>query len=73
MTQIGCPDCRLRFTAALASHIPSCPECGRPSEPIARAEDAIGFRLFVVEDAPRALPDALAVSIPVPDPGTGRS
>jgi hypothetical protein len=73
MTQIGCPSCRLRFTAAVAAHLITCPECGRPAQAIARAEAVVGFRLFVVEDAPQALPEALAVSVPIPDPGAGRS
>jgi hypothetical protein len=73
MTQIGCRSCRLRFTEAGAAYLINCPGCGRPPQPIARAEDVIGFRLFVVEDAPPALPEALAVSMPIPDPGAGRS
>jgi hypothetical protein len=42
-----------------------------PSEaaaPIAGAEGVLGFRLFVLEDAPRELPEAVAVSIPRLDP-----
>jgi hypothetical protein len=73
MTQAGCPSCRLRFSAAAAAYLVSCPECGRPPQPIADAEGVVGFRLFVVEDVPRELPEALAVSIPIPDPGAGRS
>jgi hypothetical protein len=73
MTQDCCPSCRLRFTAAAAAYLVTCPECGRPAQPIARAEDVVGFRLFVGEDAPPALPEALAASIPLPDPRAGRS
>jgi hypothetical protein len=73
MTQIGCRSCRLRFTAAVAAYVTSCPECGRPPQPIARAEGVVGFRLFVAEDVPQALPKVLAVSIPIPDPGAGWS
>ena len=73
MTQIGCPSCRLRFTAAVAAHLISCPECGRAPQPIEGAQDVVGFRPFVVEDVPQAPPEALAVSIPIPDPGAGRS
>jgi hypothetical protein len=73
MTHAGCPSCRLRFTAAAAAYLVSCPECGRPPQPIAGAEGVVGFRLFIVEDLPRELPQALAVSIPIPDPGAGRS
>jgi hypothetical protein len=73
MNHVGCPSCRLRFTAAAAACLLACPECGRPPRSIASAEGVLGFRLFVVEDAPRELPEAVAVSISVPDPGTGRS
>jgi hypothetical protein len=33
-----------------------------------RPESAIGFRLYVPEQALPSLPDAVAVSVPVPDP-----
>ena len=70
---VGCPSCRLRFTPAAAAYLVTCPECGRPPQPIAGAEAVVGFRLFDVEDGPRELPEAVAVSIPIPDPGPGRS
>jgi hypothetical protein len=73
MTQIGCPSCRLRFTAAVAAYVISCPACGRRPHLIERAEDVVGFRLFVVDDVPPALPEAVAASIPIPVPGAGRS
>jgi hypothetical protein len=37
------------------------------------AEGVVGFRLFVVEDAPSEMPEAIAVSIRVQDPDAGRS
>jgi hypothetical protein len=70
---VGCPSCRLRFTAAAAAYLTTCPECGRPPQSIADPEAVVGFRLFVVEDVPRELPEAVAVSLPIPDPGAGRS
>jgi hypothetical protein len=73
MTHVGCPNCRLRFASAEAAYLVACPECGRPPQPIAGAEGVVGFRLFVVEDAPHELPEAVAVSVPIPDPGGGRS
>ena len=73
MTHVGCPSCRLRFTAAAAAYLVACPECGRPPQPIAGAEGVVGFRLFVLEDALPELPEAVAVSIPVQDPDAGRS
>jgi hypothetical protein len=73
MTHVCCPNCRLRFTAAAAAHLVTCPECGRPPQPIAGAQDVFGFKLFVVEDVPRELPEAIAVSIPIQGPDAGRS
>jgi hypothetical protein len=73
MTQFGCRNCRLRFTGAASAYLAACPECGRPLHAIADAQGVVGFRLFVVEDAPHERPEALAVAIPVPDPGAGRS
>jgi hypothetical protein len=73
MTHIGCPGCRLRFTAAAAAYLVSCPECDRPPQPIGDAEEVVGFRLFVLEDEPHELPKAVAVSIPIRDPGGERS
>ena len=73
MTHVGCPSCRLRFTAAAAAYLVACPECGRPPQQIAGAEGLVGFRLFVVEDVPGEMPEAVAVSIQVQDPDAGRS
>jgi hypothetical protein len=73
MTHVGCPNCRLRFTAVAAAYLGACPECGRPPQPIASAEGVVGFRLLLPEDLPRELPEAVAVSIPIPDPGAGSS
>jgi len=73
MTHICCPDCRLRFTPAAAAYLAACPQCGKVPQPVAGLERAIGFRLFRLVDVPRSLPEAVAVSIPIPDPGGGRS
>jgi hypothetical protein len=67
MNHVCCPDCRLRFSAATEAYIVACPECGRAPQPIASAEGVVGFRLFIVEDAPHELPEAIAVSVPLPD------
>jgi hypothetical protein len=72
MTHVGCPNCRLRFTGAASAYLVACPECGQPPHAIADAQSVVGFRLFVVEDVPREQPEAVAVAIPVPDPGAGR-
>jgi hypothetical protein len=66
MTHIGCPSCRLRFTAAAAASLVTCPECGQRLQPIAIADGIVGFRLFVPTDAPAEMPEAVAVSIPNP-------
>lgn len=42
-------------------------------ESIAGAEGVVGFRLFIVEDLPYDLPEAIGVSLPVPDLGRERS
>jgi hypothetical protein len=73
MTHVCCPACRLRFTLAAAAYLVACPECGEPPQRISSLERAVGFRLFGPEDIPLVLPEAAAVSIPVPDPGAGRS
>jgi hypothetical protein len=73
MTHAGCPSCRLRFSAAEAAYLLVCPECARPLESIGRAEGIVGFRLFTLDDGPRELPQAEAVSIRIPDPLGGRS
>jgi hypothetical protein len=69
MTHICCPPCRLRFTPAAAAYIVACPECGEPPHEIT-GQSALGFRLLGPEDLPIDLPQAVAVSIPAPEPGT---
>lgn len=73
MTHVGCPSCQLRFASAAASYLVACPVCGRPAQLIADARGVVGFRLFVWEDVPHELPEAVAVPIAVRDPGEGRS
>jgi hypothetical protein len=73
MTHLCCTSCRLRFTADAAAYLVACPQCGRPPQPIAGAEGVVGFRLFLPEDSPREMPEAVAVSIWVQDPDAGRS
>lgn len=72
MTNVCCPDCRLRFTPAAAAYLVACPECGEPPKALA-LKGVVGFRLFRVDDVPHSLPEAVAVSIPIPDPGGVRS
>lgn len=73
MTHASCPDCRLRFTPAAAAYLPACPACGEPLQTLDGFDGAVGFRLFRLDDAPHSLPQAAAVSMPIPDPGSRRS
>jgi hypothetical protein len=73
MTHIGCPNCRLRFTAAGAAYLDGCPQCGQSPQPIAGARAVIGFRLFAPEDAPMGPPQPVSVSIRVREMDAGRA
>jgi hypothetical protein len=72
MTHLCCPRCRLRFTPAAGAYLASCPGCGEPPQP-SSLEDTFGFRIFRLEDIPQPLPEAVAVSIPAPEPDGARS
>jgi hypothetical protein len=69
MTHACCPRCRLRFTPVASAYITACPECGEPPQHVTNLESALGFRLLGPEDLPIELPQAVAVSIPVPESG----
>jgi hypothetical protein len=73
MTHACCPSCRIRFTPAAAAYLAACPECGGRPQACDGLQGIVGFRLFRLEDAPDLLPEAVAVSLPIPDPGSGRS
>lgn len=66
MTQLCCPGCWLRFTPAAAAYVGECPVCGG-SLRRSSLEGIVGFRIFRFEDVPQSLPQAVAVSIPVPE------
>jgi hypothetical protein len=51
----------------------ACPECCGPLLPLAELSGAVGFRLFKLHDPQPSLPQAVAVSMPLPEPGTWRS
>ena len=70
MTHVCCPRCRLRFTPAASAYITACPECGEPPQQTTSLEGTLGFRLLGPEDPPIEQPQAVAVSIPVPEPRT---
>jgi hypothetical protein len=44
----------------------ACPKCGGQPQSAATLGETLGFRLFEREEAPPVLPEALAVSLPVP-------
>ena len=69
-THLCCPHCRLRFTRAVAADIVRCPECGASPEPVASLELTFGFRVIGPADLPHELPDAMAVSVALPVPGS---
>jgi len=72
MTRLCCPHCRLRFTPAAGAYLAACPQCGEPPQP-ASPQGVVGFRIFRLQDVPHSLPEAVAVALPVPDPGEARS
>jgi hypothetical protein len=72
MTHLCCPHCRLRFTPAAAAYLTACPTCGEPPQP-SSLQGTIGFRLFRVQDNAGSRPEAVAISLPAPDPDGGRS
>lgn len=73
MTHVCCPGCRLRFTPAVTAYMSACPSCGEALQQLVGAQGVLGFRLFEPEDPAQSLPEALAVSMPLPDPrGTRR-
>ncbi len=64
-----CTPCRLRFIPAAAANLTSCPTCGEELGSLVGAERLVGFRLFDLGGARHDLPEALAVSLPLFDPG----
>jgi hypothetical protein len=71
MTRLCCPGCQLRFPPVASSYLIACPECSEPLQPIAGLESSLGLRLFAPDDMPGAFADAIAVSLPAPEPGVG--
>ncbi len=70
MTHVCCLRCRLRFTPGAAAYITVCPGCGESPHQTASPEDVMGFRLLGPEDLPIEQPQAVAVSLWVPEPRT---
>jgi hypothetical protein len=73
MTHACCASCRIRFTSEAAAYLTCCPVCGEPPQRLTGLAGAVGYRLFRLEDAALTLPDAVEVSMPIPDPGAGES
>jgi len=72
MTHVCCPSCRLRFAPGAAACLVACPECAGALAPIASLELSVGFRLVRFDELFDPLPEAVAVSVPHPDPPGGR-
>ena len=73
MTHACCASCRIRFTQAAAAYLTACPSCGQPPQRLAAPAGVVGYRLFRPEDTSRAAPQAIEVSMPIPDGGSRRS
>ncbi len=73
MTHACCLGCRLRFSPAAAAYLPACPQCGERLQTMAALDGTVGFRLFRLADGPPSLPEAIAVSLPNPDPNRPRT
>ncbi len=71
MTHACCAGCRIRFTPAASAYLTACPECGESPQTLGGLAEAVGYRLFRLEDAAPALPEAVEVSMPLPDSGLG--
>lgn len=69
MTHACCANCRIRLTPATSAYVAACPVCGEPLQPLNEPSAAMGYRLFAFEDAPYELPEAIEVSMPIPDSG----
>jgi hypothetical protein len=66
MTHASCPDCRLRFSSAVAAYLPACPACGQPLRSLARS-DQVGFRLYRADEIEHALAEAVEAAMPTFD------
>jgi len=56
----------LRFTRAAAAYLVACPQCDEPPQSFSSAARTIGFRLYVHDEPPEALPEALASALSLP-------
>jgi hypothetical protein len=72
MTHLCCPRCRLRFSPAAGAYLVACPECGELPQS-SSLEATVGFRMFRLEHGANSLPEAVAVSLLIPEPGGARS
>ena len=70
-THLCCPDCRLRFTRAVAAQLRACPECGRQPQAVS-LQGSLGFRVFTLDVSTQPLPLAVAVALAVPDQNGAR-
>jgi predicted RNA-binding Zn-ribbon protein involved in translation (DUF1610 family) len=66
MSHVSCPGCQLRFAAGDAAYLVDCPRCGESLQTQCRPDQVLGYRLEKLGDASPALPEAIAVALPVP-------
>ena len=71
MTRTTCPACRLRYTAAFAAALSSCPFCGGPLA-TRTTEQSLGYRLTGGSWSSADVPVARAAALPVDVPDGGR-
>jgi hypothetical protein len=76
MTHPACPACRLRFAAAAAAPLTTCPDCGGDLEAL-DASSLLGFRrrdaAAPQREAYPGLAAAVAAVLPEPPAGPARS
>lgn len=68
MIHACCPGCQLRFISVISAYLPACPKCGDPLRQLDRPSEAVGHRLFTLDDDTHSLPEALSAALPIPDP-----
>jgi hypothetical protein len=72
MTRLCCLGCRLRFAPAATAYLSWCPECGLPPTPVDDPGSLVGLKLFAAPNLADVLPEAMAVSLPRPEPPGAR-
>jgi predicted RNA-binding Zn-ribbon protein involved in translation (DUF1610 family) len=66
MSHVSCTGCQLRFTAGTGAYLGVCPRCGESLQTQCRPDQVLGYRLETMGDALPAVPEAVAVALPLP-------